>query len=165
MSSMKHKFRFPVGDWSGDGHGKCEWFQVRSNQPVEKWREAYFASLIKFNEHDIAPDSHHNGRKDRGWPLHKMRELVGFKFPNTDYDWQYDQQRGEKIEVIQDIPRVGFPDPKDAVGYTLAFCQASDSSLKFEIIEKETEMFQFYGFDEQERHIGHIGYEIFMDGW
>lgn len=171
MNNMKYEFRFPVGDWSGDGHNRCEWFHVQSNKPIEEWRKAYFTSLDNFKERidieivpDIVPDSYNGGKRDNGWPLHLMRSIVGFDFPNTDYDSVTDDS-GNVISS-NDIPCVGFPNPKDAVGYTLTFCQVSDPSLEFKILEeKESPMFPFNGFDEQKRHIGHIGYEIFMDGW
>lgn len=33
---------FPIGDWSDDGHGKCVYYIVISNKPVEEIREAHF---------------------------------------------------------------------------------------------------------------------------
>jgi hypothetical protein len=156
MSEFTHKFSFPVGDWSDDGHGKCEWTTIESNAPVEDWREAYFASVEKLKEHDIAPDSNHGGRRDEGWPLHKMRKVMGYDFPATDYDWDE-----EKEKATEDIPEIGFPSVEDIVGYTLAFCQVSNPALKYRIVKMP--MFPFYGFDDQQRHIGHIGYDLFLD--
>ena len=31
-----------IGDWSGDGHGRCEDFCVISNMPIEAIRESHF---------------------------------------------------------------------------------------------------------------------------
>jgi len=28
---MTHIIRFPIGDWSDDGHGKCEYFMIKSS--------------------------------------------------------------------------------------------------------------------------------------
>lgn len=28
--------KFPIGDWSGDGHGQCDWYIVESNKTVEE---------------------------------------------------------------------------------------------------------------------------------
>lgn len=30
------QFLMPIGDWSGDGHGKCKYFLVHSNKPVDE---------------------------------------------------------------------------------------------------------------------------------
>lgn len=40
-----YKFKLPLGDWSKDGHGICEWFVIESNKPVNEVREAYFKSV------------------------------------------------------------------------------------------------------------------------
>ena len=41
-TDLPHSFALPIGDWSGDGHGHCEWFTVRSNKPLEDVRKAHF---------------------------------------------------------------------------------------------------------------------------
>jgi hypothetical protein len=28
---MKYKFKLPIGDWSDDGHGKCDYYTIESN--------------------------------------------------------------------------------------------------------------------------------------
>jgi hypothetical protein len=37
-----YQFYLPIGDWSDDGHGRCQQFLVNSNAPVERVREAHF---------------------------------------------------------------------------------------------------------------------------
>ena len=34
-------FKVPIGDWSNDGHGKCETFYVEANYSVQEMRQAY----------------------------------------------------------------------------------------------------------------------------
>mgnify|MGYP003474037794 CR=1 FL=1 len=50
------KFKIPIGDWSGDGHGKCEIFIVECNYPVERVRQAYKDSCkltgLSFNHNE-----------------------------------------------------------------------------------------------------------------
>jgi hypothetical protein len=39
------QFRLPIGDWSADGHGKCEWFFVQTTgwpTTIERVREAWY---------------------------------------------------------------------------------------------------------------------------
>ncbi len=149
MSEYKYKFKFPVGDWSGDGHEKCYWYVVESNYTVKSWREAYFKSKEKFP--NLAPDH----LFDKGWPLHKMREATGFQFPTTDYDWEPGKEK--------DIPKVGFPSDEDIVAYTLTFCQLSNPKLKYRVVPDDVDMFPFYGFDKKGRHISHIGYDKYLN--
>jgi hypothetical protein len=33
---LPYEFQIPIGDWSDDGHGKCDYFLVRSNLPLEE---------------------------------------------------------------------------------------------------------------------------------
>lgn len=42
---LNNTWQIPIGDWSDDGHGKCEWFIVKSNFTVEEAREAYFKAV------------------------------------------------------------------------------------------------------------------------
>lgn len=38
----EYLIKFPIGDWSNDGHGKCDWYMFKSNVPVEELRIAHF---------------------------------------------------------------------------------------------------------------------------
>lgn len=50
---MQYKFRLPIGDWSNDGHGRCEYFTVLSNKDVDKVREFHFKAMQIFDLRDI----------------------------------------------------------------------------------------------------------------
>lgn len=39
---MNYQIRFPIGDWSKDGHGQCDWFTISSNKSVSELREIHF---------------------------------------------------------------------------------------------------------------------------
>tara|TARA_R110000772_G_scaffold43995_1_gene101228 strand:- start:40368 stop:40823 length:456 start_codon:yes stop_codon:yes gene_type:complete len=43
---MKYKFRLPIGDWSADGHGKCDYFIIESNHVIDDVMDIY----IEMNE-------------------------------------------------------------------------------------------------------------------
>lgn len=49
----EYTIKIPIGDWSDDGHGKCEVFEIESNYPVKDLQEAYKASCkltgLQFN--------------------------------------------------------------------------------------------------------------------
>ena len=60
---MRFKFKIPIGDWSADGHGKCEELVINCNYPVEAVQQAYKDSC----------------------------QLTGVSFDHTDYrgrDWR-----------------------------------------------------------------------------
>lgn len=38
---MSYKIQFPIGDHSGDGHGRCDTYVVESNLPVDKVVEVH----------------------------------------------------------------------------------------------------------------------------
>lgn len=47
-------FKVAIGDWSNDGHGRCEWFRLRAEaSTIEEVREAYFRARGK------VPEPHH----------------------------------------------------------------------------------------------------------
>ncbi len=43
-------FQIPIGDWSGDYHSICEWFDATAAKPVGAVREAWFAAKAKLPE-------------------------------------------------------------------------------------------------------------------
>jgi hypothetical protein len=139
---MKHIFQVPIGDWSGDGHGRCEWFTVRSDQPVEAWREAYLTSQAQWPE--LAPDGELSRTPTSGWPLDRIREQMAERLDARLYTELAD----------------GTPSSHDILLYTMAFCQLSDPSLSWE--HEPMQMLPFYGQDSQGRHIDRIGYELWM---
>lgn len=55
---MIYKIKFPVGDHSGDGHGRCDTFIVESNVPVTKLVEVHKSSFknLGFKIEDICCD-------------------------------------------------------------------------------------------------------------
>ena len=42
-----HTITFPVGDWSDDGHGKCDYFIVKSNKSVEELEKIHNSAKEK----------------------------------------------------------------------------------------------------------------------
>lgn len=73
MMTEQYRFTIPIGDWSDDGHGKCEYFQFSSNLPVEEVREAYFVALEKHK--DISPESFAYKYQDSELPVKIIRRI------------------------------------------------------------------------------------------
>lgn len=117
----EHLFRIPIGDWSGDGHGKCDWYTARSNKPVEEVREAYFAA----------------------------RERMPTLCPERYCD-EYEESR-IKDPVLDALEAAGAPahaiaefrdDCPDDLSLVLAeivvwFCMQGDPELRVELVQEE----------------------------
>lgn len=44
----KYIYKFPIGDWSNDGHGKCEYFIVNAEKPIEDIKKAHKECKVVF---------------------------------------------------------------------------------------------------------------------
>ena len=124
-----------IGDWSGDGHGKCQTFTFESNLPIEEVREAYFAAREQHPE--ICPESFCAEYEDYDIPK-KVRDRakqLGFKF--------------RKNIATEDLAE-----------FTAFFCMLGDDNL---CLTKTTplESLAFYGSDAKGRSIEFIGYGLF----
>jgi hypothetical protein len=57
---MSYLFELPIGDWSDDGHGKCDYFTIQSNVPMEEIKKILplmqkeFGILDFFSEYEEA---------------------------------------------------------------------------------------------------------------
>ena len=137
-----YKFYMTIGDWSGDGHGRSEDFLVVSNLPVERVREAHFqieeatgvnieGICSAFEEDEIDPET-----------VTKIKEL-GFCFENSS-------GMGDGIISVSEMAKLW-----------VFLLMKADQELKLEIIEDNTPTLHFFGYDEQNRHWGSVGYGLF----
>lgn len=147
-----YKFELPIGDWSDDGHGQCEWFLIESNKPVDELREIYFET--KKNLQCSLDGSDWN----------KMRKLT----PCDDYG-----DNNLTKEHLVDFLKLNLterdikyftedPTPEKFAELFILFMVSHNSELELQMVERESfPMFPFYGFDKQKRHIGFMGYGLF----
>lgn len=152
---MEYKFRIPIGDWSGDGHGKDEDMLVVSNKPLEQIRELYFQACDKigfsldgsYKETELTPMSRY---QDYRFEKETLKALLDFgvKIEQEDIDYIEEQESTDGYDLFINI--------------ILAFIKTQDAELELEVIPSESfPMFQFYGFDDKKRHIGYFGYGLF----
>jgi hypothetical protein len=150
-----YKFKIPIGDWSDDGHGKHEDYIIESNKPVEVVRELYFQACDKigfsldgsYNKTELTPQADYD---DYSFTKETLQALLDFgvKLDQDTIDYITEQESTDGTELLCDI--------------VLRFIETQDETLK--LVRKDEEdypMFQFYGFDEKERHIGYFGYGLF----
>jgi len=138
---MRYPFRIPIGDWSKDGHGQCEWFTATAAVPIAKVRESFFATVQKFP--DLDPQTiccdYGNGviKKEVRAKLFKLGAPIG---EEDDFG------------------------PEEMADLVIWFLNYGDPSLDVKLDEsKETPMLPFYGFDKKKRHIRSFGYGLFTD--
>lgn len=132
------KFKITLGDWSDDGHGKTQVFILETNAlTIEEVREAYFKAI----------------------------EITKFDFSSkvcSKYEERY-----PKESVVERLKDIGIEIPPeywetdDLLTALIKFIQIGEPVLTFTIVKDAIPSFEFYGFDEKERHIGGIGYGLF----
>ena len=133
-----YQFYLPIGDWSDDGHGRCQQFLVNSNAPVERVREAHFR-IKKVTGIDI--------------------ETVCGKYKETTVK----PRVAKKIEALSIPFEVGDSEvsPEDMARLWVALLQLTDPELQLQInTENSIPMLPFNGCDEKGRHIGQVGYGV-----
>lgn len=136
-------FKMEIGDWSGDGHEKCEETLVSSNAPVEYVRAAHFRmkEATGINIEELC--SNYGDATIRKEMADQLKRL-GFVFANETEDG----------EVLMN--------PDDMARLWVFLLQKTDPFLNLEIREKvDIPSIHFYGQDKQGRHIASVGYGLF----
>ncbi len=131
--------RFPVGDWSGDGHEKCVYFQAESNKTVQEVREIHFSAKEKLG-FDIGDICHEYEESEIREDILEALDEAGF-----DIQWADDRFMASDSIFKLWIDILMFLDPE----------------LKLEPVVANFEDITFYGFDEKKRHLSSPGYGCF----
>jgi hypothetical protein len=137
---------FPVGDWSDDGHGKCEYYWVKSMKPVRDVREAHF----------------------------KVKEVFGFNIGKIcgEYEENYlDKKVTEKLKelgydfkVFENYNDEGNPTELGAeqvIDIWLYLLNHIDPELKLRVLNYDAPGINYYGGDAKRRHLDTPGYGCF----
>lgn len=143
---MTYTIRFPIGDWSDDGHGKCKYFMVKSNMPVKQVREIHF----------LAPTA------------------VGFNIGQMCSDYECSSLDADIVEKLLaigiDPKKYGMEDddddywmePESLVDIWIDILKYINTGLDLERITKnDYEDINFYGNDDKNRHLETPGYGVF----
>jgi hypothetical protein len=158
---MTHRIRFPVGDWSGDGHGICDWFIVNSNKPVEELREAHF-SFHQKTGFDIGDFCRNYSDTILGVPETKFlkdNNLVNDKAMELEYlDESLDPL--EKADNFKDAKALCVYDSETLLQIWINCLMFADPELKLEIVQENLHSINYYGFDEKQRHLKTPGYGL-----
>jgi hypothetical protein len=141
---MTHKINFPIGDWSDDGHGKCDWFLVESNKDVLAVREAHFQcpQILGFDIGDICSEYEVRALDKK---IHAKLVEEGI-FRNRHFEDEYEGEYEMSPESLMNLWT-------DILMYI-------DPELHLEIC-KPHDCIHFYGFDDKKRHLSTPGYGLY----
>jgi hypothetical protein len=132
-----NKIEFPIGDWSGDGHGKCDKYLATTPLSVKEVREAHFAAplFLGFDIGDICKDYHES----------EIDESILEKISSVLPAWE-----SESLEGSESL-------------FTLwiSLLNLIDSRLMLTPVVDDAETINFYGFDDKGRHLNTPGYGLF----
>jgi uncharacterized protein YodC (DUF2158 family) len=141
-----YRFQIPVGDWSGDGHGRCDWYTAISNKPVEEVREVVFQmdTLIPgfsgfFAEYEAA----HITDAQLDSIVSVIPEAVSL-FERDDVDWNMLREHSEGYARL-----------------LVMVLKASDPDLEIDLEIERMPSLVFNGRDDQGRHLSYGGYGLF----
>lgn len=135
------RFTMTIGDWSGDGHGASQPFLVDSNYPIERVREAHFASARRTG---IDVEALCADYQEDQLPLTNQNRLqeLGYQFSH----------------LANDFDRVT---PDEMIRIWVFLLNYTDPPLGLTICEDSYPELHFSGLDSQGRHIGSVGYGLF----
>jgi len=136
---------FPIGDWSKDGHSKCDNYLIKSEKPVQDVREAHFRApdALGFEIGTICGE--YDERSLETEVVDKLRE-IGYDFESF----------GKEIDEDGNPDWLSSDQVVDIWTYLLNHI---DPSLNLERLVGAT--VNFYGVDEQKRHLKVPGYGLF----
>lgn len=146
MESNNFKFKLPIGDWSNCGHGINEMYIISSNKPLSVVKDAYFKACEKLG---FTLDGH-----DKLTPCGEYGDVV-FKKETIDALEDFGLVFSEEYDFTTGI------EPYDFAQLVISFIMVYDSTIDLKIIDDDIPMFQHYGYDDKNRHIGHFGYGLF----
>lgn len=152
MSNAEYRIQFPVGDWSNDGHGKCEYYVVSSNKPVEALRELHHSCKKKFGFSigDICKEYEANILPQ------KIADILyshGVDLQNYADDWDWaDEVDGDKHYIMG---------PDSIIALWLKIYELLDPTVILSVVVTSEISIHYYGYDSQGRHVDTPGYGVF----
>ena len=145
-----HKFKLPIGDWSKDRHSVCEWFIFETNCEIEELREFHFKMVAAFPLFESLCSEYEEDKIDHDTFL----DICYFLGEETTRKYWKDSG-----PFHYDITPENF-----AKFWAACVIKAnlSDTIILSMVKEDQIPMLPFYGFDKKNRHIGFMGYGLFL---
>lgn len=145
--TLKYQFNLNIGDWSGDGHGKCKSFILDSNVSVIELRKMYFGAVEKT---DLSPEDICCEYQDNSAKCEDIEKL-GLDPNSYIRGDNYDSGIGKGV--------IWF-DEEMFVKLFIDYMMIHNVNLSLKIHPLES--FNFYGFDAEGKHIGFLGAGLFV---
>jgi hypothetical protein len=142
----KYNFNLPIGDWSDDGHGKCDFVFVESNKPVEEVREVHFKikEVTGIDIHNIANEYDESVIDEDDPVIEYLKSKEELRRNVEEYNGRY----YATVDFMSDL--------------WIMLLQDTDPTLKLKkVVAEKIPMLSFFGYDEKKRHIGFVGYGTF----
>jgi hypothetical protein len=161
-----YTFKLPIGDWSSDGHGMCDYFLIRSNVPLEEVREAYLTIVDKLGTSlDSGTSNHEAPFSDYEDSKINSEQIAKLGLDVTKYKEFYKDRIEEVIEDKEGIfYEIDYLGSEDLASIFLDFMTTHAPHITLELIsENHVELFPFYGSNKDGKHIGQFGYGLFSN--
>jgi hypothetical protein len=143
------KIKFPIGDWSDDGHGKCDWFIIETNKTVEEVREIHFSCKEKLG-FDI-------GDLCRDYEEHSINEEITAKLISLGI---VEENNPCIIEDERFWPGEA-EGSKTLCELWLDVLKYLDDTFIWTIVSEDIPCINHYAFDQKKRHLQTPGYGLF----
>lgn len=116
---MAHTFRIAIGDWSGDGHGDCRYFHIKSNKKLAEVEKAYKAAKKKLDK-VLNPETFCDGYQDSVVP-----------------DEVIEAGKAAGCELLANLEGEDYQDfgTEGMCDYMLWFLKQGDEELELEVTE------------------------------
>ena len=136
---MKNQIRFPIGDWSHDGHGQCDWFIISSNKTVEEVREIHF----------------------------KCNDVLGFEIGDICSQYGENTISSTILKILYDnkITKLFLAEDIDSPVFILQMWldifKYTEPSFEYKIENDSIPTIVFGGYDNKKRHLYNPGYGLY----
>jgi len=131
MTNLVNRIKVPIGDWSDDGHGKCDYYFVNTNKTLEELFDLHFLANEKLG-FDIGSMC---GKYEEYRLLPNMVEKL-VKAEVSKYMPIIDSQFTKFLNTIEDYR--DFPgDTRDMAELWFACMKYADPTMEYKIYEEE----------------------------
>lgn len=141
---LNYTFRIPIGDWSGDGHGQCEWVDIKCSHPLLDVREAYFKAKKITQE---------------VWPEYLCSEYEDNCVSQNDIKRLAEDGFVVELDCIEE-DGTWCPWIQDFTDLVLWFIKKGNPDIECKIMCNPPTL-TFFGYDDYHRRIGFFGYGLF----
>ena len=148
-------FKLPIGDWSDDGHGKCEWFIVQANKPLPDIFKAYCAAVEKLGINigeDVCSQYEESFITKE---MYERLQTLGWKY-NLQKSYDYNDE-GKYVQMDKSYNL----EIESMVDLVLWFLKEGDSELELELKEDEVPSFINWNKPPDVENLPSFGYGLF----